>query len=80
MLRSNPNPNECRERGAALDAGAGMETTETAQLARVCRVQAGLASTEETRAALLELARLFEDGGVPGSVPLRVEPVAKQPE
>jgi hypothetical protein len=37
-----------------------MDDLDNRTLARLCRVQAKLASTAETRAALLELAQLYE--------------------
>ena len=37
-----------------------MENAEGAALARVCRAQAKLATSEDTRAVLLELADLYE--------------------
>lgn len=37
-----------------------MDKLDNQALARVCRVQAGLASTEESRSTLIELALAYE--------------------
>ena len=60
---------------------AGMENLDNETLARLCRVQAGLASTSESRSALLELARVYESAK-PGASVLETVVVAdsKQPE
>ena len=54
--------------GPVIRFAAGMENLDNETLARLCRVQAGLASTAESRSALLELARVYERAEPEGSV------------
>ena len=45
-----------------------MDHLDNRTLARLCRVQAQIASTGETRSALLELAKVYEAAPDQGSV------------
>lgn len=53
-------PVDVRNRCAGYGLCRGMERVDNQALARLCRVQAGLASTEEGQSTLIELALAYE--------------------
>jgi hypothetical protein len=57
-----------------------MDHLDNQTLARLCRVQAKIASTEGTRSALIELALLYERAPEGTSIVDLMKALPKQPE